>query len=48
MVIRLRMSFLNDGLYTIALNIENYVSVFQSFEKRSQNTSNDMVITMYQ
>lgn len=48
MVIQLRMSFLKDGPYTIALNIENYVTASYSFEKRSQNISNDMVITMYQ
>lgn len=47
MVIQLRMSFLQNGIYSLALNVENDEPVFFSFEKKSQNDADDMIITMY-
>lgn len=47
MVIQLRMNFLKDGPYVITLTFENYEPASYSFEKKSQNNADDMIITMY-
>ncbi|MBK5272186.1 MAG: hypothetical protein JJE22_14345 [Bacteroidia bacterium] len=47
MVIQLRLNFLKDGSYTITLGFENYDPMSYSFEKKSKNDSDDMIITMY-